>query len=144
MLRRALSLSPRHGAGLLLATVRLYAIRAALSVVRFSRLREWAGDPARVRRSRPRWYPRLDEDELAWVVSRAARWVPGGRCLVQALSLQSLLAKTGKRSELKIGVVREEGELKAHAWVELPDGRRLLEGVDPARFTALEQLRGQS
>ena len=60
---------------------------------------------------------------LVWATAAAARHhLYPMRCLPQALCLRRLLGRHGMASELKIGVVRQDGELAAHAWVER-DGR---------------------
>ncbi len=50
-------------------------------------------------------------------------------CLRRALVLQRMLGLQGCRSELRIGVRKEEGRLAAHAWVEF-DGRPVGEAED--------------
>jgi hypothetical protein len=39
-------------------------------------------------------------------------------CLVQSLTLQRLLRRRGIKSQLRIGVRRQQGRFEAHAWVE--------------------------
>lgn len=56
---------------------------------------------------------------IASSVRRVSRYVPAATCLTQALATQILLAHRGQVSNLRIGVSKgQEGELKAHAWVE--------------------------
>lgn len=43
-------------------------------------------------------------------------------CLPRSLALQALLRRHGIESDLRIGVRREAGELRAHAWVEHDGG----------------------
>jgi hypothetical protein len=74
--------------------------------------------------------------ELAWAVQAASRYVPKATCLVQALTLELLMARSGQAGQLRIGVAKENGDLKAHAWVEA-DGRRWLEDAEPTRFSSL-------
>ena len=75
-------------------------------------------------------------EELAWAVSSVSRVVPRATCLVRAIALELLLRRSGRPAELRIGVAKEAGELKAHAWVEA-EGRLLLEDADQARFAVL-------
>jgi hypothetical protein len=75
-------------------------------------------------------------DELAWAVRAAGRRVPRATCLVQALSLELLLARAGHDAELRIGVARDGDGLTAHAWVE-SGGECLLGGSAAARFAPL-------
>jgi hypothetical protein len=52
-------------------------------------------------------------------------------CLTRSLALQALLRRQGLEADLRIGVRRVAGQLRAHAWVEhagMPVGER--EGVD--------------
>src|SRR5579872_1172870 len=50
----------------------------------------------------------------------ASRYHPApARCLHKSLVLHLWLRREGMPSELKIGVRKVQGELKAHAWVEL-------------------------
>jgi hypothetical protein len=50
----------------------------------------------------------------------ASRYHPvRARCLHRSLALHRWLLQDGLPSELRIGVRKEDGELKAHAWVEL-------------------------
>ena len=58
-------------------------------------------------------------EKIGWAVSAAARLVPRGNCLPQALAAESLLLRNGHPVELRIGVVKTEREgFEAHAWVE--------------------------
>ena len=60
---------------------------------------------------------------VIWAVRVSSRYVPEATCLTQALAANFLLARSGYRSQLRIGVAKNEyGQLDAHAWVEC-DGR---------------------
>lgn len=81
-------------------------------------------------------------ERIAWAVAVARRVVPRASCLPQALAAEALLARGGRRVELRIGVVKtERGRLVAHAWVE-SGGRvvvgELHEGL--SRYTPLPPL----
>ena len=53
-------------------------------------------------------------------INMAARFHPvNARCLHKSLVLHRWLRREGLPSHLRIGVLKEDGELKAHAWVEL-------------------------
>jgi hypothetical protein len=61
--------------------------------------------------------------EVARAVRIAARWVPRASCLVQALAVRILLARTGHTARLHIGVALNGGRnFEAHAWVETEQG----------------------
>ena len=111
------------------------AVRVGLTVLSFARLRavlRRLGGPSGSEGDRPT----ASVDDAAWAIGAAARFVPRATCLVRALALEFLLSRSGQRAELRIGVAREDGDLKAHAWIEA-DGRRFLEDADTERFTAL-------
>lgn len=81
----------------------------------------------------------------AWATKAAARrhlWQM--RCLPQSLCLRWLLARRGLPAELRLGVVREEHGLVAHAWVEL-DGQPVGESEEGiSRFAPLGQAHAGS
>jgi len=72
------------------------------------------------------------------LVRIAARLTPGNQaCLTQSVTLCYLLARKGISSQLKIGVQKEPGIFKAHAWVEA-EGLVLLDQADVEdRFHAI-------
>ena len=53
-------------------------------------------------------------------------------CLQRALVLQSMLGTYGVHTDLRLGVRREAGELRAHAWIE-HQGQPLGESADVQR-----------
>jgi hypothetical protein len=56
---------------------------------------------------------------LSWLVEVAGRCTPvRATCLNKALVLSWLLARRGTQAEVRIGVARHEGRLKAHAWLD--------------------------
>jgi len=63
---------------------------------------------------------------LVWLVEVAGRHAPvNATCLKKALVLSWLLGRRGIRTELRIGVARDNGSLKGHAWL-LSDGQAIL------------------
>ena len=82
---------------------------------------------------------------IAWAVAVVSRYIPGARCLAQALATQVLLGRRGCRSKLCIGVARnQQGQLSAHAWVE-SQGRIVIGGLgDMSRYTPLPLQEGES
>ena len=55
---------------------------------------------------------------IAWGISAAARLVPFATCLTQALAGQYMLARSGKASQIRIGINRDAApKLAAHAWL---------------------------
>lgn len=59
------------------------------------------------------------------MITVAARYVPRVTCLVQALAGYILFSKYGYHTSIKIGVLTENGEFEAHAWLE-QDGNVVL------------------
>jgi hypothetical protein len=72
----------------------------------------------------------------AWAVRTAAKHGPvRGRCLPQSLALWLLLRRRQVGSEIRFGARRHDGELQAHAWVEV-DGRAVMaRGEEGTAFT---------
>lgn len=57
---------------------------------------------------------------MAWLVEVASRYAPVNvTCLKKALVLSWLLGRRGIATTLRIGVARQQGDLTAHAWLEL-------------------------
>ena len=66
-------------------------------------------------------------EDIGTAVTAAGRHVPGSTCLTEALVGEILLSRRGFPSRLRLGVAREAGELRAHAWVE-SEGRIVVGG----------------
>lgn len=72
----------------------------------------------------------------AWLVTVAGRYSPfRSTCLKEAVVLASLLKRRGIATQLRIGVSRQEGRFKAHAWLErngqTVDGMQGRDGYEP-------------
>jgi hypothetical protein len=78
-----------------------------------------------------------DADRLAALAGIAGRrGVYANTCLRQALAIQWWLRRRGLPAELRIGAQVNDGNLQAHAWVEL-DGHALAQAHDlPPIFVA--------
>lgn len=76
--------------------------------------------------------------KIIWAVKVASRYLPGRvKCLARALTTQILLERRGYQAQLRIGVVKNEKGLEAHAWVE-SQGRIVIGGLkDLGRYTTL-------
>ena len=82
----------------------------------------------------------FSEEELVRSVTVVSRYIPEATCLAQALTTQFLLQQAGYQACLPIGVTEaEEGNRKAHAWVE-SHGRILIGGFDINKYTHLLAL----
>jgi len=89
------------------------AIRAALWIYPFDRVRRHLQKPCRLSRSKP------SSARLAQFVSVASRVIPKANCLTCALAAEALLTWHGYDACLRIGVSRNASNgILAHAWVE--------------------------
>jgi hypothetical protein len=140
VLRRLRRLSREEARALVHAWWLLLAVDLGLRLLPFSRLEGWfAPEP----REGPAAGP-PDETavpRLVWATTAAARHhLYPMRCLPQALCLRWLLGRLGIAAELRIGVERRRGDLRAHAWVEC-DGRPVGEDFRVAdRFAPLRPV----
>jgi hypothetical protein len=60
----------------------------------------------------------MDFYRIVWAVSAASKVIPRATCLTQALAAQTLLGRRGTMTQLRLGVRRESGQFRAHAWLE--------------------------
>ena len=118
---------------LLLRTLFLVsAIRVGLFVLPFRILQRFAqrdgGKPNSVTSAR----------QYVWAVRAVSRHVPGATCLTQALAAHALLARSGHKSRIEIGVRKdEERGFLAHAWVVCGD-QIVIGGADAEGYIPLE------
>jgi hypothetical protein len=77
--------------------------------------------------------------QVAWAVGVAADYLPGQyKCLPRAYAAHVLLAHHGHRSEVRVGVARDErGKVEAHAWVECEGATVLGQVQNMQRFVRL-------
>jgi len=117
-LKRYAALDRADQALLLHALLRVALVRLALWTLPFL----WVQRHALRAAERAAAHPvarSLDIATIVAAVDLAAEYVPGATCLTQALAAQLLLARVGRSSLLRIGVMRaESGQFKAHAWIE--------------------------
>lgn len=138
-------LLPTTDAWLLLKTaLLLVAIKLAMRLLPFRTLRRLSTLAASAPTRRLRDAGHVSADRATWAVKTASQHVPGVKsCLTQALATQVLLARCGYPALLHIGVMRgERGQFRAHAWVE-SDGKVVIGGSGPERFTPLAVLEGE-
>ncbi|HSS47320.1 MAG TPA: lasso peptide biosynthesis B2 protein [Thermoanaerobaculia bacterium] len=118
-LRRLRRLRSSEAWALVRAWWLLLWIDLGLRLLPFQRLESWLA-PAP---GNPRAADETVVPEMIWATAAAARHhLYPMRCLPQALCLRWLLGRRGVVTELRIGVERQGGDLRAHAWVER-DGR---------------------
>lgn len=95
----------------------LAAIRVALALIPLRALRDALGWRRRKEFVQGHGAPTLQQ--IIWAIERAARFVPGATCLVQALTALRLGVSAGYPVTMNIGTAKEvNGALRAHAWVE--------------------------
>jgi hypothetical protein len=112
-LEKAAELRGRDWGSLARAFVTLTLVRLALPVFSFERVQRWA---ATVRDCSQAG---ANPSRTAWLVGAAASAHPLRMlCLPQSVTLVRLLARQGIATELKVGVRLQDGDLRAHAWVE--------------------------
>ncbi len=74
--------------------------------------------------------------DISRAVYFSARFLPGVRCLPQALAVRRLMHRYGRPCELRIGVATESG-FRAHAWVTA--GGAVIHGQTDVSYTPLEK-----
>lgn len=65
--------------------------------------------------------PSVSMPRLKAMIVIVSRYVPRATCLVQALAGHILFSRHGYTTSIKIGVLNENGEFEAHAWLEHDD-----------------------
>jgi len=128
-LRRLRRLSRAEAWAFARAWALLLAADLGLRLLPFPRLERWLAPPlVEGAVAEETAVPRL-----VWATAAAARHhLYPMRCLPQALCLRWLLGRHGIAAELRIGVERRRGEMRAHAWVER-DGRPVGDGPGVAQ-----------
>jgi hypothetical protein len=107
----------------------VYVIRIGLRLLPFGFLR-------RQITKIPRRARRYTVDQIVWTVLAVSRSLPGSSCLTLALACQALLADSGHRSRIEIGVAKKEQRFAAHAWLVCED-RIVLGGSDVNGYASL-------
>ncbi len=92
----------------------LAVARVALHIVPFARLQAFVESRSATGDASPD-----GARQVRRAMSRAARTLPGSRCLARALAALLLLRRGGSPARLVLGVAPDAGcTLRAHAWVE--------------------------
>lgn len=119
------------------ATIMLVLAQLAVKILPPARLLAWFGRaPQRLSR-----FASGEAGWVCWAVETAGAWT-NALCLPRALAAQTMLRRRGIASRLCLGVAREGGALRAHAWVEV-EGRTMVGGAEAARFTRLAEFGGE-
>lgn len=86
---------------------------------------------------------RQNAKRIAWAISIAGQYIPGSKCLAQAIAGRSLLARYGFAGTIHIGVAKNPTHwLSAHAWVEV-EGQAVI-GGDITSYAPLIGARQES
>ena len=115
------------------AAMWLVIARIALSLLSFRRLEPIVAFLTRTNRKQSN--SRL-ATRAAGAVSSLSRYVPRATCLTQALALHVLLRRSGLESRIHIGVAKQHGHFKSHAWVESQD-EVVIGDYDWKRYTTI-------
>jgi hypothetical protein len=99
------------------AAITLLGIRVLLRFFPFERWRALLGARPEARMQPA---PRQTSRQIVWAVQRVSPRLPLSlACLARALAVGQMLGRRHLASQLRIGVLRDEqGEFRAHAWVE--------------------------
>jgi hypothetical protein len=120
------------------AAVSLFLARVAVRVIPAARIFAWATRP-------PRRIRRFAGDETGWVLwaidNAAAKSRSEALCLPRALAAHSMLRRRGMASRVCLGVAREQGNLVAHAWVEV-GGDNIVTSPCTSTLTRLAEFGG--
>jgi hypothetical protein len=126
--RRFIELSGARRMLLLRALLVVVAVRAALWTCPTRVVRRIAAIAATGRR-------RYTIEEFVWSISAVGRYLPRVTCLTQALALHALLARSGHKARVEIGVCKDSG-FEAHAWVQCED-RIIMGARETGRFSPI-------
>jgi hypothetical protein len=101
------------------AILLLAAIRLGLWLLPFHRLRRFLIGIAQLGYRSPKGH-QISINRVVWILAAARRYIPGVRCLAQAMAAQILLTRCGYLTYLRVGIARgTKGQLEAHAWAEI-------------------------
>ena len=136
---RVFQLSPGERAVLVQAWGLFLLVELALRILPFTRLLSLSNKVFLNRKSEAALGLVASLPRLAWLVEVAGRYTPvTATCLKKALVLSWLLERKGTQTEVRIGVAREEGRLKAHAWLDY-DGQVILGHQEFERYETILQ-----
>ena len=134
-------LEPAERRALISAVFLVGGIRVALWLLPVRRVRKILRACERIPLAVP---PELPVSRLVWAVQAASRRIPMATCLTQSLALQSLLSRTGRSSELHLGVRKDQQSgFQAHAWVECAGATLLSSSTEVAGLRAFALAGGR-
>jgi hypothetical protein len=113
-----------HERCLLLQTVFVViSLRTALGLLPFRQVNDLLSHRAKRRRAPGN----ISKSRVIWAVRKASAFIPCSTCLTQALAAKYHLERFGLKTQLHFGVVKENGKLLAHAWLQC-DGETVIGG----------------
>jgi hypothetical protein len=134
-LRKFLYLDWQERRLLLRTALLVMSVRAALSFLPFDQVNKFLA--RRSKRRRTRW--NTSKAHVLWAVRNTAAFIPGATCLAQALAAKYHLEHCGLKTQLHLGVAKDNGRLLAHAWLQC-DGETVLGGEIAPRYAPLLAL----
>jgi hypothetical protein len=94
----------------------VWLVRIGLWTLPLKLLRRWMD---RTKRNLDRSLDAAQVARLSGMIEFVSRRIPRATCLTQALALQTMLARRGTETSLRLGVARDDrGRFRAHAWLE--------------------------
>ncbi len=138
-LQRVFRLPPRERVILAQAWGLFLLVDLALRILPFKRILAFCQPfpPGRRNGSTAERSPSVSR--VVWLVEIAGRYAPGrAACLKKALVLSWIFRRIDVATTLQIGVSRQEGRLKAHAWVDY-DGQTIFGHEESERYEPLLQ-----
>ena len=142
-LRKFLDLSRQDQYLLAESVLLLGAIKVGLSVLPFRTIRRFVTSHSRAIGAASRAEPSVKR--VVWALEVVTAYLPLFKnCLNRALAAHVLLGRRGYDPKLRIGVLRNEDRLEAHAWIE-SEGRIVVGRVpELATYTKLPPLENGS
>lgn len=142
-MRAAMALSPRRWPALVHCLAVALLVEACIRSVELPRLARLVGVPLRLGPNLESgaavlsWSER-ERSRLDLAVRLMRHWPWGNTCLRNALVVGHVVRR--RRPRLRVGVALVDGEVHAHAWLEI-DGANL-DPTGSAEFTPLEAVNG--
>jgi hypothetical protein len=116
----------------------LIGVRLGLRFLNFAQLQKLTDWLGHFHQSNPTEYTLTG---IIWAVNLSSKFTPGGaKCLARALTTQILMQQQRYVGEICIGVAKgDQGNLEAHAWVEM-EGNVIMGWLpDLARYRPLQK-----
>jgi hypothetical protein len=136
---KVFQLSPGERAVLVQAWGLFLLVDLALRILPLTRLLSLSKKAFLKQTSEPALGLAASVPRLAWLVEIAGRYTPvTATCLKKAMVLSWLLARRGAQTEVRIGVARHDGNLKAHAWLDY-DGQVIFGHQEFERYETILQ-----